>query len=136
MPYRDPPNNPRAHNTYGARKRELCKAIYALSGTLNHAIAFKESFVLERAHVFVNTLHTWCLSGNTDIESLKRAFDKPLSEMRRFSAGTFPPVQFPQDEFKAHFARLCRSLMLPVSLGDLESLDPNVPTPGRKTESE
>ncbi|KAF9382102.1 hypothetical protein BGX21_001929 [Mortierella sp. AD011] len=124
--------SPIAKNLFD-RKRELCKAIYALCGTLNHAIALKESFVLERVHIFVNTLHTWCHSGNTDIESLKRAFDKPLSEMRLFSNDMFPPVHFPQDEFKAHFGRLCRSLMLPLSLGDLERLDPNVPTPGRKT---
>ncbi|KAF9583097.1 hypothetical protein BGW38_010257, partial [Lunasporangiospora selenospora] len=31
-------------------KKEMCKAMYALSGTLNHAIAYKESFILEKDH--------------------------------------------------------------------------------------
>ncbi|KAF9116060.1 hypothetical protein BGX27_005089 [Mortierella sp. AM989] len=120
------------------RKKELCKAIYALSGTLNSAIAFKESFILEKAsletaHIFLTALYTWRTSGKTDSASLKCAFDKPLAEVHRFSVEMFPPIQFPQDDFKTHFARFCHSLMLPVSLGDLESLDPIVPIPGRKT---
>ncbi|KAK3847451.1 MAG: hypothetical protein J3R72DRAFT_165095 [Linnemannia gamsii] len=44
----------------------------------------------------------------------------------------FPPVHFPHDQFKTYFARFSRSLGLPVSLRDLETLDPIIPTPGQK----
>ncbi|KAI9242706.1 MAG: hypothetical protein BYD32DRAFT_99704 [Podila humilis] len=33
-------------------KKEMSKAIYALSGTLNHAIAFKESFIMDKTKMF------------------------------------------------------------------------------------
>ncbi|CAO3567599.1 unnamed protein product [Mortierella alpina] len=44
----------------------------------------------------------------------------------------FPPVQFPQDDFKTYFVRFCHSLMLPVAYRDLETLDPIAPIPGQK----
>lgn len=34
-------------------KKEMSKAIYALSGTLNHAIAFKESFIMDKVKRFM-----------------------------------------------------------------------------------
>ncbi|KAG0210298.1 hypothetical protein BGX28_009454 [Mortierella sp. GBA30] len=113
-------------------KKEMCKAIYALSGTLNHAIAIKDTFIREKTDIFLNTLNTWRASGSNDLGSLRAAFAKPRSETRHFSSLMFPPVQFPQDEFETYFARFCHSLMLPVSYRDLENLDPIVPTPGQK----
>ncbi|KAF9934878.1 hypothetical protein FBU30_010145 [Linnemannia zychae] len=68
-----------AHSVFDTKK-EKCKAIYALCGTLNHAIALKESFILE----------------------------------------------------KTYFARFSHSLGLPVTLRDLETLEPIKSTPGQK----
>ncbi|KAF9921635.1 hypothetical protein BGZ65_010200, partial [Modicella reniformis] len=36
-----------AQNVFDTKK-EMCGAIYALSGTLNYAIAIKESFILDK----------------------------------------------------------------------------------------
>ncbi|KAF9437305.1 hypothetical protein BGZ76_001254 [Entomortierella beljakovae] len=115
------------------RKKELCKTIYALTWMLNHAIAFKEQLIIEKARIFINTLYSWRSSGNMDIGNLNAVFKKPRSEVHRFREDMFPTLKFPHDSFKTHFAKLCHSLMLPVSLGDLESLDPIAPTPGRKS---
>lgn len=112
-------------------KKEKCKAIYALSATLNHAIAFKESYILEKTDIFKTALNKWRSSGSVDTASVQKVF-KPLRETPRFSALMFPPIQFPQDEFKTHFAKFSHSLMLPVSYRDLESLDPITQTPGQK----
>ncbi|KAG0057628.1 hypothetical protein BGZ83_007001 [Gryganskiella cystojenkinii] len=91
----------------------MCKAIYALSGTLNLAIAFKENFILERTDVFLKALHTWQESGRTDPATLRSIFAGPTAETRRFSELMFPPVQFPLEEFKPYF-------------------EPVVPVPGQK----
>ncbi|KAI7821555.1 hypothetical protein BC939DRAFT_455518 [Gamsiella multidivaricata] len=120
-----------AHTVFDTKKN-MCKAIYALSGTLNHAIEFKEIFILEKTDAFINTLRSWRESGTRDVASIWNAFERPRKETRRFSALMFPPVEFPEDEFKTYFARFRHSLMLPVSYRDLESLDPVAPTPGQK----
>ncbi|KAF8950097.1 hypothetical protein BGZ52_003735, partial [Haplosporangium bisporale] len=113
-------------------KKEMSKAIYALSGTLNHAIAFKESFIMDKTDIFLRTLDTWRAIGKTDAASIKAVFSGTRSETKMFSALMFPPVEFPLEEFKPFFSRFCHSLMLPVSYRDLESLDPVIPTPGQK----
>ncbi|KAF9984765.1 hypothetical protein BGZ75_003695 [Mortierella antarctica] len=120
-----------AHAVFDTKK-EMCKAIYALSGTLNHAIAFKETFILEKTDTFLKALSTWRASRSKDLASLKATFAKPKAETSHFSALMFPPVQFPQDDFKTYFVRFCHSLMLPVAYRDLETLDPIAPIPGQK----
>ncbi|KAG0349200.1 hypothetical protein BG004_000855 [Podila humilis] len=114
-------------------KKEMSKAIYALSGTLNHAIAFKESFIMDKTDIFLRTLDTWKSIGKSDTGSIKAMFSGPRSEVKMFSALMFPPVEFPLEEFKPYFSRFCHSLMLPVSYRDLESLDPIISTPGQKS---
>ncbi|KAF9431001.1 hypothetical protein BGZ94_000468, partial [Podila epigama] len=61
-------------------KKEMCKAIYALSGTLNHAIAFKESFIMDKTDKFLKTLDTWRSIGRTDADSIRSVFSGPRSE--------------------------------------------------------
>ncbi|KAF9156142.1 hypothetical protein BG015_007040 [Linnemannia schmuckeri] len=119
-----------AHSVFDTKK-EKCKAIYALSGTLNHAIAFKESFILEKTDIYLRALNSWLSSGGK-MSSLESFFAGLSTETRLFSALMFPPVHFPHDQFKTYFARFSRSLGLPVSLRDLETLDPIIPTPGQK----
>ncbi|KAG0264334.1 hypothetical protein DFQ27_001276 [Actinomortierella ambigua] len=64
-------------------KKEMCKAIYALSATLNHAIVIKESFIIEK--------------------------------VQKYASLMFPPVQFPQDDFKdIQVANLRQTLIRPV----------------------
>jgi hypothetical protein len=62
-----------AHSVFDTKK-EKCKAIYALSGTLNHAIAFKESFILEKV---ISNL-SCCTRGKERREG--RARDKGASK--------------------------------------------------------
>ncbi|KAF9198697.1 hypothetical protein BGZ59_004447, partial [Podila verticillata] len=81
-------------------KKEMSKAIYALSGTLNHAIAFKESFIMDKTDIFLRTLDTWRAIGKTDAASIKAVFSGTRSETKMFSALMFPPVEFPLEEFK------------------------------------
>ncbi|ORZ04046.1 hypothetical protein BCR41DRAFT_206798 [Lobosporangium transversale] len=90
---------PEAHLVFETKK-EMCKALYALSGTLNHAIAFKESFILEKTDVFIRALNAWYASGKTDTASIKSVFEKPRLETYRFSAQMFPPLNFPHEEFE------------------------------------
>ncbi|KAG0280142.1 hypothetical protein BGZ95_011139 [Linnemannia exigua] len=99
-----------AHSVFDTKK-EKCKAIYALSGTLNHAIAFKESFILEKTDIYLRALHSW-LSSGAKLSSIDSTFSGLSTE--------------------TYFARFSRSLGLPVSLRDLETLDPIIPTPGQK----
>ncbi|KAG0379177.1 hypothetical protein BGX24_001467 [Mortierella sp. AD032] len=99
-----------AHSVFDTKK-EKCKAIYALSGTLNHAIAFKELFILEKTDIYLRALNSW-LSSGAKLSSIESTFSGLSTE--------------------TYFARFSRSLGLPVSLRDLETLDPIVPTPGQK----
>ncbi|KAI1288521.1 hypothetical protein EDD11_009978 [Mortierella claussenii] len=98
-------------------KKEMCKAIYALSGTLNHAIALKESFIIEKTDIFIRTLRAWRGSGKTDVASIRSAFEKPRLETRRFSALMFPPVQFPQEKFEdIQVANLKQTLLRTINV--------------------
>ncbi|KAF9909913.1 hypothetical protein EC991_007716 [Linnemannia zychae] len=99
-----------AHSVFDTKK-EKCKAIYALSGTLNHAIAFKESFILEKTDIYLRALNNW-LSSGAKLASIESMFSGLSTE--------------------TYFARFSRSLGLPVSLRDLETLDPIKSTPGQK----
>ncbi|KAF9190279.1 hypothetical protein BGZ50_000310 [Haplosporangium sp. Z 11] len=120
-----------AHSVFDTKK-ELCKAIYALSVTLNHAMILQETFIIEKTDIFLKTFNTWRTTEKNDVATLKAIFERSRAEICQFSELRFPPVQFPQDAFKEYFARFCHSLMLPVSYRDLECLDPLVPTPGHK----
>ncbi|KAF9124230.1 hypothetical protein BGW39_008339 [Mortierella sp. 14UC] len=99
-----------SHSVFDTKK-EKCKAIYALSGTLNHAIAFKELFILEKTDIYLRALNSW-LSSGAKLASVESTFSGLSTE--------------------TYFARFSRSLGLPVSLRDLETLDPIIPTPGQK----
>ncbi|KAF9977158.1 hypothetical protein BGZ73_006829 [Actinomortierella ambigua] len=112
-------------------KKEMCKAIYALSATLNHAIVVKESFIIEKTETFLKAFRTWRTSCNPN-RNIPSAFAGPAKEVRKYASHMFPPVHVPQDDFKPHFARFCHSFRLPVSMRDLESMEPLESTTGRK----
>ncbi|KAF9368545.1 hypothetical protein CPB97_004498, partial [Podila verticillata] len=98
-------------------KKEMSKAIYALSGTLNHAIAFKESFIMDKTDIFLRTLDTWRAIGKTDAASVKAVFSGTRSETKMFSALMFPPVEFPVEEFKdIQIANLNQTLLRTINM--------------------